>query len=187
MSTRPLQPAIFLDRDGVIIENKPDYVRAVSEVKFLPGALEALARLAAREWRVVIVTNQSGIGRGLVTREAVDLINTYILERITTSGGRVDGLYLCPHHPQAGCACRKPAPGMLLAAADDLGLDLTASVLIGDAPSDLQAARAAGVRPILVLSGVTSSEEEASGQFDHTSVVQNLAEAVAQLLETRFL
>ena len=149
----PLRPAVFIDRDGVIIENRSDYVKSVAEARFIPGALEALARLAARDYAIVIVTNQSPIGRGLVSPAVSDAINAYVRQQIVAAGGRLDGLYVCPHRPEAGCACRKPAPGMLLAAAADLGLDLAASVMIGDALSDVQAGLRAGARAILVLTG----------------------------------
>jgi len=183
MSSSSLRPAVFLDRDGVIIENRPDHVKSIPEVRFIPGALEALARLARRDDLIVIVTNQAVIGRGLLARETADEINTYILEHITAAGGRVDGLYLCPHRPEENCVCRKPAPGMLLEAARDLGIDLRASVMIGDALTDVQAAHAAQVKAILVLTvrGETQTVELARTELKHTPIVPSLAEAVYQL------
>jgi len=185
MSLPSLRPAVFLDRDGVIIENRADHVKSIPEVRFIPGALEALARLAQRECLIVIVTNQAAIGRGLLTRQTADEINAYILEHITAAGGRIDGVYLCPHLPEAACACRKPAPGMLLEATRDLGIDLHASVMIGDALTDIQAAQAVQAQPFLVLTGrgaVQAPELSRTGLMP-TPTFSSLAEAVDQLLE----
>ena len=183
MSSSPLRPAVFLDRDGVIIENRVDHVKSIPEVCFIPGALEALVRLAQRECLIVIVTNQAAIGRGLLTRQTADEINAYILKHITAAGGRIDAVYLCPHLPQAACACRKPAPGMLLAATRDLGIDLRASVMIGDALTDIQAARAVEAQPFLVRTGrgaVQAQELSRTGLLD-TPTFPSLVEAVEQL------
>lgn len=154
------RPAVFLDRDGVIIENRADYVRALADVAFLPGALEALARLnrARPGWAILIATNQSPVGRGLLALETVQTINGYVLDHVRRAGGRIDQIYVCPHHPEAGCACRKPAPGMLLQGAAEWGVDLAASVFIGDAASDVQAGLAAGVRPLLVRTGLGEAQ-----------------------------
>jgi D-glycero-D-manno-heptose 1,7-bisphosphate phosphatase len=147
------RPAVFLDRDGVIIENRDDYVKAWDEVRFLPGALPALRRLGTAPHAVVIVTNQSAVGRGIVSLEDVAEINRRLIAEIEAQGGRVDACYLCPHRPDDACGCRKPAPGMLVQARDQLGLSLDRSYLVGDAATDIQAARAAGVRGLLVLTG----------------------------------
>ena len=147
------KPAIFLDRDGVINRDRPDYVKSWAEFEFLPGVLEALRQLAATPYAIVVVTNQSAIGKGLVSQAAVDGIHNQMLAAVDEAGGRIDALYYCPHHPQAGCDCRKPRPGLLMQAAGDLGLDLSQSWLIGDSLRDLQCAVAAGVRPILVRTG----------------------------------
>ena len=148
------RPAIFLDRDGVIIENRTDYCRSWEEVVILPGALQALARAQGTSYAVVIITNQSAVGRGLVDRETTDDINVRLVAAIRAAGGRGDGVYMCPHAPEDGCACRKPKPGLLLQASRDLSLDLLRSVLIGDSLSDIEAARAAGVgRAMLVRTG----------------------------------
>lgn len=145
--------AVYLDRDGVIIENRDAYVRDWADVAFLPGALAALRRLARAPYRVVLVTNQSAVGRGLVPLARAEAITARVAAAVRAAGGRVDGWYLCPHRPGEGCACRKPAPGLLLRAAAELGLDPARSYLVGDALTDLQAARAAGARGVLVLTG----------------------------------
>jgi D-glycero-D-manno-heptose 1,7-bisphosphate phosphatase len=175
-----LRPAVFLDRDGVIIENRDDYVKSVVEVAFLPGALAALARLAQRDNFIVIATNQAAIGRGVITRATAEAVNAYVIERIGAAGGRVDGLYVCPHRPEDGCACRKPAPGMLLDAARDLAIDLAASAMIGDALTDVLAARAAGVRPILVRTGLgeTQMADLARAGLNDVRIARDLAAAV---------
>lgn len=147
------RPAIFVDRDGVIIENRANYVKTWAEVQFLPGTFAALRRVARSAFALVIFTNQSAVGRGIITLAQALEINRRVVAEIVAEGGRIDGCYLCPHHPAEGCDCRKPAPGMLLRAAAELGLDLAHSYAIGDAASDLQAAKAAGVQGMLVLTG----------------------------------
>jgi len=142
--------AIFLDRDGVINRNCPDYVKSWSEFEFLPGVLEALRRLAATPHSIVIVSNQSAVGRGLVPRDTIEEIHFLMVQVIRQAGGRIDAIYYCPHDPVDGCKCRKPLPGLLLQGAEELNLDLAASLLIGDSLSDLEAALDAGVHPILV-------------------------------------
>jgi D-glycero-D-manno-heptose 1,7-bisphosphate phosphatase len=145
--------AVFLDRDGVIIENRPDDVKSWDEVRFLPGAVEALRRLGATGHAVVVVTNQGVVGRGTISLAEATELNRRVIAAIEAGGGRVDAAYLCPHRAEDGCGCRKPAPGMLLRAGADLGLDLGRSYLVGDAVTDLEAARAAGALGILVLTG----------------------------------
>jgi D-glycero-D-manno-heptose 1,7-bisphosphate phosphatase len=181
----PLRSAIFLDRDGVIIENRADYVKSLAETKFLPGVLEALAQLARADWLIVVVTNQAAIGRHIITRETADAINDYVIQAIGAAGGRVDRLYLCPHHPDDRCACRKPAPGLLLQAAAELGIDLETSVMMGDAASDIQAALTAKVRPVFLLTGLAErlEQELALARQLNATIYPDLATAVKALLE----
>lgn len=144
-------PAIFLDRDGVLIENRSDYIRNWSQVRFFPDALEALSKTVIKNHKVVIVTNQSAVGRGLISLETANEINDQLVDFIKSHGGRVDAVYTCPHKPEDDCDCRKPKPGLLLRAADDLSLDLRRSWMIGDAWSDLLAGQAAGVRRVVMV------------------------------------
>jgi D-glycero-D-manno-heptose 1,7-bisphosphate phosphatase len=178
-----MRAAVFLDRDGVIIENRPDHVKAWSEVRFLEGSLAALRRLAAAPLAIVIVSNQAVVGRGLLDEEVAWQLQRQLVAEIAAGGGRIDASYLCPHHPQAGCVCRKPAPGMLLQAARDLRLDLRRSWLVGDAVSDLQAAHAAGARGILVQTGRGAEQEKllltSAGPWP---VVTDLPAAVEEIL-----
>ncbi len=149
-----MNPAIFLDRDGVLIENRDDYVRSWADVVMYPAALQALAEFSSLPHRFVLITNQSVIGRGMVPLEIIERINQRLGAAIRAAGGRLDGVYMCPHAPEEGCACRKPLPGLILEAAEEMELDLASSVLIGDALTDLQAAQAAGVgRAVLVQTG----------------------------------
>lgn len=161
------QPAIFLDRDGVIIENRSDYVRSWADVEVFPQALQALAALSRGPYLVVLVTNQSAVGRGHISAATAAGINDRLLEVIREAGGRVDAVYMCPHDPADGCACRKPRPGLLRRAAEELDLALERSVMIGDALTDIQAGQAAGVgRCVLLRTGRGRDQErlpEAAG------------------------
>jgi len=155
----PMHPAIFLDRDGVIIENRSEYVRDWSHVNMLPGALDALSGFHSLGFKTVIVTNQSAIGRGLMTFETAQLINDRLVKTIKENGGWVDGVFMCPHKPEDNCPCRKPHPGLLLQAAHELSLDLPSSWMVGDAWTDLAAGQSAGVEgAILVRTGRGSSQ-----------------------------
>lgn len=146
-----MYPAIFLDRDGVLIENRLNYVRDWSQVKIIPKAIQALALTPIKNYKIVIVTNQSMVGRGLVLPEHADEINRRLVDLIQRHGGQVDGVYMCVHKPDDDCFCRKPRPGLLLQAASELSLDLQRSWMIGDAWSDLQAGQRAGVRHTILL------------------------------------
>jgi D-glycero-D-manno-heptose 1,7-bisphosphate phosphatase len=148
-----IRPAVFLDRDGVINYNRPDHVKSWSEFEFLPGVLAALRRLARLQWPIVVISNQAAIGRGMASRQAVDDINARMVKAVQEAGGRIDDIFYCPHRPDEECACRKPRPGLLLRAAERLQLDLGRSFLVGDAESDVLAARAVNCRPVLVRTG----------------------------------
>jgi D-glycero-D-manno-heptose 1,7-bisphosphate phosphatase len=179
-----MHPAIFLDRDGVIIENRDQYVRSWDDVHFIPGALHAMGRIAHCACKVVIVTNQSAVGRGVISRGVAEELNARIQEEIERAGGRVDGIFMCPHAPDDGCPCRKPLPGLLLEAAQVLQIDLSQSFMIGDAVSDLQAGQAAGVKQaILLRTGRGALQEPLAAQADLApyTVCDSLAEALTCL------
>ena len=154
-----MYPAIFLDRDGVLIENRPDYVRDWSQVRVLPQAIQALALPEIKKYKIVIITNQSVVGRGLISLITADEINQRLIKLIRDRGGRIDGVYMCPHKPEDGCSCRKPLPGLLLQAAKDLSLDFQRSWMIGDAWSDVQAGKAAGMRGTILLKTGRGTEQ----------------------------
>ena len=148
-----MRRAVFLDRDGVICRNRDDHVKSWEEFTFLPGATKALARLANLDLYIVVITNQAIINRNLVPVAAVEDIHTRMVRAIEAGGGRVDRVLYCPHRPEELCDCRKPRPGLLHIAAQELGLDLSRCYLIGDAETDMRAGRAAGCRCYLVLTG----------------------------------
>ena len=145
--------AVFLDRDGVICRNRRDHVKSWEEFVFLPGSLAALARLAAAPVRIVVVTNQAVINRGIVPVATVEDIHARMVDAIHAAGGRVDRVLYCPHRPDEQCDCRKPQPGLPKQAAQEFGVDLSRSYVVGDALSDVGAAKAAGCAPYLVLTG----------------------------------
>jgi D-glycero-D-manno-heptose 1,7-bisphosphate phosphatase len=178
------RPALFLDRDGVINYNRADYVKNWSEFEFLPGVLNAMPLLSTLDWLTIVITNQSAIGRGLVEEETVRQIHQRMLDNVKSAGGLIHHVFYCPHHPAENCDCRKPKPGLLLHAKEHLHIDLARSVLIGDALTDLNAARSVGCLPILVKTGrgldqlsLLSKEEQ-----QKTLVVKDLAEGIAHVL-----
>jgi D-glycero-D-manno-heptose 1,7-bisphosphate phosphatase len=179
-----LRPAVFLDRDGVVIDNRPDHVKTWSEVNFLEGAFEALQTLSQTPTAIVIVSNQGAVGRGMMTLETMWDLQGRIVAEIVEHGGRIDGSYLCPHHPDDACDCRKPAPGMIHQATQELGLDLQRSWLVGDALTDLLAAEATGMQAVLVRTGRGVDQEQLaieSGRPWH--VVDDLSAAVRHILQ----
>ncbi len=146
--------AVFLDRDGVINRDSPDYVTAWEDFEFLPGSLSAIAALSAAAIDVIIVTNQSALARGLMTPDALADIHRRLAGAVAKKGGRIRAILHCPHHPDDLCGCRKPAPGMILKAQARFGLDLARSVMIGDRATDVACGRQAGCGgTILVRSG----------------------------------
>lgn len=145
---------VLIDRDGVINRDSTEYIKRVEEWQPLPGSLEAIADLTRAGFTVAVVTNQSGIGRGLLTEKTLAAIHAAMRQAVETAGGRIAGIHHCPHLPDDGCDCRKPRPGLLHRAAEALGLPLAGAPFIGDKISDVEAARAAGARPILVGAAV---------------------------------
>lgn len=149
---RVKRAAIFLDRDGVLNIKPPahEYVGTVEQFTWLPGAVEGAARLAAAGYVLTVVSNQRGIARGLVSPETLTGIEAVIQRGLGSQGAHVEAFRYCPHELDAGCGCRKPRPGMILSLAEDLELELGQSWLVGDAPTDIEAGRAAGVRTLLI-------------------------------------
>lgn len=181
-----MKPAIFLDRDGVIIENRPDYIRTWDDVSFYPQALPALAKVSRLPYSIVLVTNQSAVGRGIISLDAAWAINRQLVDVVNQSGGRIDHVYMCPHTPWEGCRCRKPKPGLFLQAASELAIDLGQSLMIGDALTDLYAATAAGVpRAALVRTGRGDAQERLpeAQKLQPLSVYPELSSALQTMLQ----
>lgn len=153
-----MQKAVFLDRDGTLIYDEV-YLADPSKIRFIPGAIAALRALAARGYALVVISNQSGVARGLIRPEQLAAVHARIDELLAAEGVHLAGAYHCVHGPDDGCDCRKPMPGMILQAARDLGLDLPSSVMIGDKPSDVQAGEAAGARGLLFTGDWTRTVE----------------------------
>jgi D-glycero-D-manno-heptose 1,7-bisphosphate phosphatase len=145
--------AVFLDRDGVLIENLAGHVRSRSDVAVLPGVTDALRRLASAGLASVVVSNQSVVGRGIVDEATMLDTHRFAIAAVSAGAQVIDASYLCPHTPDEGCRCRKPSPGMITEAANRLGIDLQKSVLVGDAMTDVLAARSVFVPSVLTLSG----------------------------------
>ncbi len=151
---RKQQPVIFLDRDGVINRDSPDYIKSWPEFEFLPGSLEALVRLTARGFRIIIVTNQSALNRGYTTSAALTHLHQMLRQTVARHGGSITDIFYCPHRPDERCHCRKPAPGMLFQARDRYNLDLVDAIMVGDSAKDIVCAHRAGCgRTILVKTG----------------------------------
>lgn len=165
------RPVFWLDRDGTIVDD-PGYLDDPAALVLLPGAAEAVARLN-RLGTVILVTNQSGIGRGYMTRQVVDAIHEELRRRLAEADAHLDGIELCPHHPDEGCDCRKPQPGMVLRARPGLGPHGNEYV-IGDKEADVELAHAAGCIPVLVRTGEGAATDGARAGF----VAADLASAV---------
>jgi D-glycero-D-manno-heptose 1,7-bisphosphate phosphatase len=176
--------AIFLDRDGVICENRPDHVKSWNEFIFLPGAQKSLAALSRLDLPIIVITNQAIVGRGMVPASVVDDIHRRMVSGVEANGGRIDRVVYCPHRPEDGCACRKPEPGMLLRMADEMGIDLSHSYLVGDAATDLMAGRQVGCQLFLVLTGRGRQQLKSSRcSVDDFTVTRNLVEATDRILK----
>lgn len=175
------RPAVLLDRDGTLIEER-EYLAEPAHVALIPGTVEALRRLSAAGYALVLVSNQSGIARGLFDEGDYERVHARLVQLLAAEGVRLDGAYHCPHHPEhtGNCECRKPAPGLFLRAARDLGLDLGRSVLVGDRVRDVAAAEALGARAFLVETGYGARER--SGVPPWMEIVPDLGVAADRIL-----
>lgn len=173
---------VILDRDGVINADSDAFIKTPEEWKPLPGSLEAIATLNHSGYRVVVCSNQSGIGRGLLDMAALNAINDKMYKTLGQLGGRIDALFYCPHPAEANCACRKPKPGMFQDIAQRFNTELAGVPSIGDSLRDLQASAAAGCQPILVLTGKGKKTQAAGELPTGTRVYEDLAAAVRAII-----
>lgn len=185
------QRAVFFDRDGTLNE-EIGHVRNAEDFRVYSFAARAVRLVNEAGLRAIVITNQSGIARGLIPESLVRRVNRRLTRRIAAGGGRLDAIYYCPHHPEASvkrfrvvCGCRKPAPGLLEAAASEFGVDLARSFMIGDRFVDILAGRRVGARSVLVLTGVGQREledEEGNGIVQPDHVAENAYKAVRWIL-----
>ena len=173
---------VILDRDGVINFDSAQFIKSPAEWKPIPGSLEAIARLNQASYRVVVATNQSGIGRNLFDMDTLNAIHEKMHKTLFNVGGRVDAIFYCPHTADAKCDCRKPKPGMFKRISDTLNIDLNGVPTVGDSLRDLQAGAAAGCQPMLVLTGKGEKTKAEGNLPEGTREFPDLAAAVDAIL-----
>lgn len=175
--------AVFIDRDGVICENRPGHIKTLDDFRFLPGALDALALLALSDLAVVVITNQPAIAQGAMSTADLSVIHAHVIDEIRAHGGHVDGIYTCPHDKQGDCECRKPKPGLIVRAARYLEIDRAQSYLVGDSTTDIEAGLAADLRRCyLVLSGRYDGRDLNGYDSNRLWLVEDLGAAVRCIL-----
>ena len=172
---------IVLDRDGVINVDSEQFIKSPDEWKPIPGSLEAIARLNESGWRVVVASNQSGVGRGLFDMDTLNAINEKMTKAIGQAGGRLDAIFFCPHSADSTCDCRKPRPGMFVQIAERFNVDMKGVPVVGDSLRDLQAGVAVGCQPYLVLTGKGAKTQADPALPEGTLVFPDLAAVAAKL------
>lgn len=173
---------IILDRDGVINHDSDDYIKSADEWQPIDGSLEAIARLYHNGYRIIVVSNQAGLARGKFNIDALNAMHQKMHELLASYGGVIDAIFFCPHGPEDDCECRKPRPGLYLEAAKRLRIRLNNVFAVGDKPSDIQAATAAGARPVLVRTGY-GRQAEAGGVPAGVPVFDDLSSFVNSILQ----
>ena len=169
-------PFIILDRDGVINYDSDQYIKSPEEWQPIPGSLEAIAHLNRAGYEVLVVTNQSGVARGLYDLPTLEKIHEKFIRELTRAGGKITEIFFCPHHPNDNCVCRKPRPGLFQEIEKKYHLNLRETYFVGDSTSDILAAEAAGCKPLLVLTGngkKTLPQHPAVSCFDDLAAVVN--------------
>jgi rfaE bifunctional protein nucleotidyltransferase chain/domain len=169
--------AIFLDRDGTINDNKGGYIYKIKDFEFLPGVIEGLKKLSKTDYFLIVITNQSGIGRGMYSDDDFQKLNKWLLNEVSGEGIRIDKIYHCPHHPDDKCDCRKPEIGLFLKAVRDFGINLSKSWFIGNSDSDVISGREANIKTIKIGDKVNSSLK-----LEPNYYVKNFEEAVNIIL-----
>ncbi|NNG00574.1 MAG: D-glycero-beta-D-manno-heptose 1,7-bisphosphate 7-phosphatase [Desulfobacteraceae bacterium] len=183
-----MKKTIFLDRDGVINEDSPDYIKSWREFHFIPGSIEGCRDLVHAGFDIIVITNQSAVGRGMITRRTLEDIHRKMQLEIIAGGGEIRDIFFCPHHPDEGCTCRKPLPGLVRTAAEKYGIDLSAATMVGDSTKDIDCGRRAGCgHSILVRTGNGDAAQKELAEKnrlpDHTA--DDLCHA-AQWITTHF-
>lgn len=178
---------VILDRDGVINRDSDEFIKSPSEWHPIKGSLEAMARLSQADYEIVVITNQSGIGRKLLSADQLGQIHGRMIEHLRQLGGQVQTILFCPHHPDDNCDCRKPKSGMYTELSERLGINFTGVFSVGDSVRDLQAAKAAGATPVLVKTGngrksLRAIQKQTELELENTMVFDNLSSFVDALL-----
>ena len=180
---------VILDRDGVINKDSRDFIKSAEEWIPIKGSLEAIGRLSQAGYDVVVISNQSGVGRGLFSADMLGQIHVHMMERVHQHGGTVQSVLFCPHAPEDGCSCRKPKTGLYAELAERLNTSFSGVYSVGDSLRDLQAAHSAGAVPVLVKTGngkgtLQQIENSSTEEFEDLLVYDNLAKFVDAVLET---
>ena len=173
---------VILDRDGVINHDSDEYIKSPEEWIPIAGSLEAIARLHRQGYKVIVATNQSGVGRGLYDMDMLGRIHARMLEAVRTKGGEIDAIFFCPHKPEDECDCRKPRPGLMMEIAERLKVNLAGVYAVGDSERDVQAARAVAARPVLVRTGKGKRTLKKSKLLTDVPVFDDLAAFADSLL-----
>ena len=172
---------LLLDRDGVINQDSHAFIRSPADWRALPGSLAAIARAQRMGYHIVVVSNQSGLARGLFKMQDLNAIHARLCQELARFGGRIEAFFFCPHAPDDGCGCRKPQGGLLLTLRDRLGIDLTRTSFVGDRLSDAQAALSVGARAILVRTGLEPPTPAQLKSLAAVEVFADLPAAIAAL------
>lgn len=183
-----LDKVVFLDRDGVINRDSPAYIKTWEEFEFLPGSLEAMALLTRHGFTIIVITNQSIIGRGMVDLKTLSHTHRQMSEAVAAHGGSIRGIFFCPHHPEDGCDCRKPAPGLIFKAQDTYDIDLSNAVMVGDSAKDIECARNAGCGTSVLVktgNGLSAMDALAEKEIRPDYQAEDLLDAARWILRLR--
>jgi len=187
-----MNQAVFLDRDGVITQDPPNYAHRPDQLKLIPGSAEAIRILNENNFKVIVISNQSGVARGYYREKDVEIFNCAMKEELKKKNAYIDAIYYCPHHPDAkieaykvNCNCRKPKSGMLKRAEKELSINLKQSFMIGDKRTDIEAGKRAGCKTIMVLTGQGKEEMKKESNIKPDYIVSNLFEGTMKILDRK--
>ncbi|MDX9788158.1 MAG: D-glycero-beta-D-manno-heptose 1,7-bisphosphate 7-phosphatase [Desulfobacterales bacterium] len=180
---------VFLDRDGVINRDSPGYIKSVAEFVFLPRSLEAIRLLTTNGFSVIVITNQSAIGRGMISPAVLEEIHQHLIDTVKENGGRIRDIFFCPHTPEENCDCRKPKPGLIFQAGHTYGIALSETVMVGDRVKDIQCGHAAGCGAAILVRTGNGDRAATALSEQHIPVnflAEDLYDAVSWILSSPF-
>ena len=181
---------VFLDRDGVINQDSPEYIKSWAEFTFLPGSLEAIKQLTINGFEIIVITNQSAVNRHLITKDELEHIHTLMKKAVETKGGKIDDIFFCPHTPEEFCSCRKPKAGLIYIAQKKYQIDLAISAMVGDSVKDIECARDAGCRYAILVktgNGVKAEQILAKKAIKPDYVARDLYDATNWILRAQLV